>query len=295
MIFPKPKNNISAFSRLVFLITIAYILAQGLLLFMIFIKTGSIQDAYDTITFAHKYPNYFKLMQILQSLTLFFLPAITFPFFAGERISNFFGKKNVRLTTFFALLLLIIILMPFINYVAEWNRNIPLLPNLYEKLKQGEEQINSLINFLLQGKGLGVFLLNLMVFAIVPAIAEEFFFRGTLQKLFIDIFKNIHIAILITALIFSFVHFQFLTFVPRVILGIILGYLYVWSRNIWIAILTHFFNNSMAVIIHTFFKEETQKTVESIGSNINLITFIVNVFIILIILYALKKYFENEH
>ena len=294
MIFPKPKNNISAFSRLIFLITIAYILAQGLLLLMIFIKTGSVQDAYDTISFAHKYPNYFKLMQILQSLTLFFLPAISFPFFTGEKISDFFGSKNVKLSTILALFLLIVILMPFINYIAEWNRNIPLPPSIYDKLKQGEEQINSLINFLLQSNNTGIFLLNLTVFAIVPAIAEEYFFRGTLQKLFIDIFKNIHIAIIITALIFSFVHFQFLTFVPRLILGIILGYLYVWSRNIWVSIITHFFNNSMAVVIHTFFHGSAQKTAESIGSDINFITIILNIFVITIILYALKKYFENE-
>jgi membrane protease YdiL (CAAX protease family) len=293
MIFAKPKNNFSALLWLFFLTTIAYIFAQGLLLLMIYLKTGSVQDAYNTINFAYKYPNYFKTMQIFQSITLFLLPAIAFPFFVGENTSTFFGLKKIKLSTILSLFLLIIILMPFINYSAELNKNLPIAPALYEKLKQGEEHITSLISHLLDEKGVGVFLLNLTVFAIVPAIAEEFFFRGTLQKILIDIFKNVDIAIFITALIFSFVHFQFLTFIPRLILGIILGYLYVWSRNLWVSITTHFFNNSMVVLIHTFFQGNTQHSIENLGSEANLISIIFNAFVIIVILYSLKKYFDN--
>ncbi len=93
------------------------------------------------------------------------------------------------------------------------------------------------------------FLVNLLMIAILPAIGEEFFFRGILQRLFSEWFKNIHVAIFITAFIFSAIHFQFFGFFPRFLLGLYLGYLFYWSGNLWIPIVVHFINNALVVIL----------------------------------------------
>ncbi|MCZ2140427.1 MAG: CPBP family intramembrane metalloprotease, partial [Bacteroidia bacterium] len=52
----------------------------------------------------------------------------------------------------------------------------------------------------------------------------------------------------ITALVFSAIHGQFYGFIPRLILGAVLGYVYVFSGSIWIPIIMHFVNNGFAVV-----------------------------------------------
>ena len=84
--------------------------------------------------------------------------------------------------------------------------------------------------------------------AILPAIGEEFLFRGVLQKLFCRLFKSDHLAIWLTAFIFSFFHFQFFGFVPRLILGLIFGYLFYWSGTLWLPVVAHFINNAVPTI-----------------------------------------------
>ena len=85
------------------------------------------------------------------------------------------------------------------------------------------------------------------VIALAPAIFEEVLFRGALQQLFVRWFKHAGFAILLTALIFSAVHFSYYGFFARFALGIVLGYIFYYSKNIWLSILAHFLNNAAAV------------------------------------------------
>lgn len=91
------------------------------------------------------------------------------------------------------------------------------------------------------------FILALTGVAVVPAVFEEYLFRGTLQPLFAKWFGNIHVSIWVTAALFSLFHFQFFGFLPRMLLGAVFGYLVVWSGSIYPAILAHFLNNGVAV------------------------------------------------
>jgi membrane protease YdiL (CAAX protease family) len=50
-------------------------------------------------------------------------------------------------------------------------------------------------------------------------------------------------------MIFSAIHVQFYGFVPRVLLGALFGYVYVWSGNIWVPILAHAVNNGFTVLM----------------------------------------------
>jgi len=91
-------------------------------------------------------------------------------------------------------------------------------------------------------------LINIVIMAFLPAIFEEFLFRGTLQPLFTKWFANKHVAIIVTAFIFSAIHFQFYGFIPRFLLGIYLGYLLVWSQSLWLPIIAHFMHNATSLI-----------------------------------------------
>jgi membrane protease YdiL (CAAX protease family) len=84
---------------------------------------------------------------------------------------------------------------------------------------------------------------------VLAGVCEEFFFQGALQPLMMKWTKNPHIGILITALIFSALHFQFYGFIPRFVLGVYLGYLFFWSRSLWLPILAHVLHNALSILI----------------------------------------------
>jgi membrane protease YdiL (CAAX protease family) len=43
---------------------------------------------------------------------------------------------------------------------------------------------------------------------------------------------------------------QFLGFIPRFLLGMVFGYLYLWSGSIKVPMLVHFVNNGLAVLVY---------------------------------------------
>jgi membrane protease YdiL (CAAX protease family) len=88
-----------------------------------------------------------------------------------------------------------------------------------------------------------------MVLAIVPALFEEFFFRGCLQQIMIALTKNAFVGIMITAILFSAIHLSFYGFLPRVFLGVLLGYIFYYSKNLWLSIIAHFLNNAFSVTV----------------------------------------------
>ena len=95
----------------------------------------------------------------------------------------------------------------------------------------------------------GVFVLAFLIIAIVPGIGEELVFRGFLQKYFLKAYKNPHIAIWASAIMFSAIHLQFYGFVPRMLLGALFGYLYHWTGNLIIPIVAHVANNGFMLVL----------------------------------------------
>jgi membrane protease YdiL (CAAX protease family) len=93
---------------------------------------------------------------------------------------------------------------------------------------------------------------NLLMIGVIASVGEELIFRGLLQKLLTQMVRNVHLAILITAVLFSAFHFQFFSFLPRFILGLILGYMMFYGQSIWYPILAHFVNNAMGVVYYYF-------------------------------------------
>jgi len=93
--------------------------------------------------------------------------------------------------------------------------------------------------------GFSDLLVNLMIVALLPAIGEELLFRGVLQKELIALMKSPHVAIFVTSIIFSGFHLQVQGFLPKLIIGLILGYAYYWTKSIWYPMILHFINNAI--------------------------------------------------
>ena len=123
------------------------------------------------------------------------------------------------------------------------------LKGMEDWMKVMEERAAELTKQLLVMKTPQSFLINLLMIAIIPAIGEEFIFRGCIQNIFTRWTKNIHWGIWISAIIFSAIHMQFYGFIPRMLLGALFGYLLVWGKSMWLPVLAHLINNGSAVIL----------------------------------------------
>ncbi len=153
------------------------------------------------------------------------------------------------------LLLLVVFLMFFFmavnSPVGEWNQHITFpesLAGLERMLQDMEQNLEVLTSFLVNFNSPWEFLLGMVVVAVIPAIGEELVFRGLVQNHLLRITKNVHVAVWLAAFIFGAIHFQFYGLFPRMLLGVLFGYLYVYSGKLSYAIWAHFLNNGMAVL-----------------------------------------------
>ncbi len=126
-------------------------------------------------------------------------------------------------------------------------------------MKDMEKSANELVKVLLHMDSPVELLLNLLTVGVVAALGEELVFRGIVQQQMNKVFKNPIHSIWITAIIFSAIHMQFVGFLPRMILGAGLGYLFYWSRSLWLPILVHFLFNSLQVVAYYFFGEKADQ------------------------------------
>ena len=140
-----------------------------------------------------------------------------------------------------------------------------------------EASARELTEMLAAAPTIGTMLLNLVVLAAVPAIGEELSFRGVLLGLIdgdttlgarISPSRRTHIAVWVVGIIFSLIHFQFYGFIPRMLLGVVLGYLLVWTGSLWVPMVAHFTNNALVVLL--YFAEEhfaiNSESLESFGT-----------------------------
>jgi len=188
--------------------------------------------------------------QILYTLTLFMIPALFIAFFYNKKPFKYLKlTKSAVPTNYLNVFLVIIFSYPIVNALASLNGAINFPAGLEAMFHDMETKAKLVTEKILYVDTIGLLMFNLVMVALLPAIGEELLFRGIFQKHFIQLTKNEHIGILLTAIFFSAIHFQFLTFLPRVFLGIILGYLFVWSKSLWLPVVAHFINNAIAVLI----------------------------------------------
>lgn len=204
-----------------------------------------------------------KSMKLFQALAgglgMFIVPALLSAYFFDGNGSGYLGvNKKPVFTSAFLVLALAFVSMPIINWMVEVNSNLSLpsaFSSLEQWMKNAEENAERITEAFLKVNsvlGLGV---NICIVALLPALGEELFFRGILQRIFSGMLKNAHIAIWLTAIIFSAIHLQFYGFLPRMMLGVFLGYLYYWSGNLWLPVIAHFINNAGAVLLSYLFQK----------------------------------------
>lgn len=198
-----------------------------------------------------------KWLQLLQTIGTFLLPPIFCAWLWSDDHRPFVWLRMNRGLSWQTALLAIIIMVcaiPGINLLADMNSRIHLpecLASLEQTLRAQEDAAAALTERFLQADNLATMLLNVGLLALLPAFAEELSFRGTLQQIITNGQRpkaNSHLAIWLTAFVFSAIHFQFYGFVPRMLMGAMFGYVFVWTGSLWAPILMHFTNNGVAVV-----------------------------------------------
>jgi uncharacterized protein len=197
-----------------------------------------------------------KVFQIIQSIFLFIIPALIAAWLFSENTFDYLeaGNKASSITLVLVLASLFMAI-PLMNFLASVNSRLDFphwLNGLESRIRAMEDSAGKLTDLFLKSETITDLAVNLLMIAILPALGEEFLFRGVLQKLFISWTRNTHAGVILAAFTFSFIHFQFYGFIPRFLLGLYFGYLLVWSSSIWVPVTGHLINNGIAVIYYRY-------------------------------------------
>lgn len=251
-------NNDSTFKQIISLVVLVLLglvaaMSVGALFGLIFYGSGILDSLQSGVYSSPDEISFLKLFQGISHFGMFMLPAFVYAWLSGInkynylRISSFPVSRLVILTV-----LLLVFILPVVGLTVEWNSNLSLpefMQPIENWMRSTEESATLLTEKLLSDSSFTALLVNLFIMAVLPAFGEEFIFRGVLIRIFGKVIKNIHINIFIVALIFSALHLQFFGFLPRFILGVVLGYLLYWSGSLWLPIIFHFLFNGTTVVV----------------------------------------------
>lgn len=235
-----------------------------------------------------------KLAQFMQSLGLFVIPPFLLAYLWSEKPLQYLQieRKPVSKDVLLAVIIMLSA-VPAINLLGELNHAIPFpdsLSWLENQLVDLEKRAEDLTFRMLDVDTVGGLLINLGLIAIIPAIGEELFFRGVIQQLLQNKLKA-HAAVWITAIIFSAIHFQFFGFIPRMLMGALLGYMFLWTGNIWVPVAAHFTNNAAAVLYYYFKGDGLQQAIdlENIGKSDTYIAGIISMVLVAMLIFYFRK------
>lgn len=213
-----------------------------------------------------------RMLQISSTVGVFILGPLVYAKIDNYKVRSYF-EINTPIKPVLILLTVLIVLFssPLLEAINNLNQKMALpnfLQNLEDWMKQKELEAAALTQQLLVMKGYKDLAVNLLMIAILPSIGEELFFRGTIQNIFTRLFKNPHLAIWATAILFSAIHLQFYGFLPRMFLGALFGYLFFWGKSIWLPILGHFLNNGFAVVM-AFKLQQEGKSISELDNTVS--------------------------
>lgn len=191
-------------------------------------------------------------MEAAIQVVVFFLPVVlmTTIYYKGQAREYYrlrFGRNEWLMALAGVVATLLII--PLNDWLTVWNDSWDL-GSVGAWLRRQQDSTEGMLDGILTDDTVGGLLTNLFVVALVPAVCEEVFFRAGIQNLLQRWLRNPHVAIWLTAIIFSLGHGEVFSFVPRFVLGALLGYLYVYSGSIVANSLAHFVNNALVVVMY---------------------------------------------
>ena len=222
----------------------------ALVLMVVAVLLGAVLDIPDsqTVTQSSSHATLFLLWNVFSQFMMFALPVllVAWMYYRGAQRDFYrlaFSSRRWLLSL--AGVAVMLLLVPLIDWLTVWNDGWNI-PESLRKIGEGSQQtVETLMRECHP-------LLTLFGLALVPALCEELFFRVGIQNLLQKWLKNSHVAIWLTAIIFSLAHGELFAFLPRLLLGALLGYLYVYGRSLLVNVMVHFANNALVVLAYAF-------------------------------------------
>lgn len=232
------------------------------------------------------------------SIGVFLLPVMWLQH-SNKEIDFFIAQRATDWRTYLLAVSVMVAFIPLMDVIAEWNKEMSLpesIKHIEEWMRRQEDSAAGLTEDLIMVSTIDKLLLNILFIAVLPGIAEEFFFRGALQNIFTRIFKNPHLSIWVVGIVFSAIHIQFYGFLPRMILGVFLGYFFLWTGNIWVSVFIHFLNNASVVVAAFFYARNGKNYTEFVneGLSYSIIVYLGSLIFSVFFIFAMYRYTQNK-
>ena len=212
---------------------------------------------------------YMMLTSALQCLIVFCLPAWLCARYSSDSPGGWLGlNTSPSLKGIIGVILLFVLALPALNQVIYWNENIHFpewASGIEKSFRDMEDQAATMTKVALDYQGIWGMLATVGVVGVLTGFSEEMFFRGALQGIMSRSRIGNTASIWIGAVVFTTMHFQFFGFVPRLLMGAMFGYLFNWSRSLWLPIFAHALNNSVVVVSNHFIGGADSDGVNGLG------------------------------
>lgn len=192
-------------------------------------------------------------MLTMQDILAFILPAVVSMAIIYRRPFHVMGLD--RAPSWLAITIVIVfyvISLPAMNWLVEMNKAMSLpswMAGIEQAMRTAEDNAAEVTQEMLNINSVGQLILCVLVVGVMAGLSEEMLFRGAMLRTMQDSRLGNHAVVWITAFLFSALHMQFYGFVPRMLLGVWLGYLFVWTGSLWVPIIAHTLNNSTVVLM----------------------------------------------
>lgn len=248
----RTMNKLMGFMFLWIIIAIGYSFLQSAALVWVFGEDVA-QKAMEDLDFIRENRQLLGALQMGYTIFVFLFPAFLYALLQKKNVWRTYSLNRVpNMTVLMLGVGAIVCSIPFILTTSELNLKLPL-PDF---LVHDEDRLEGMLGALMEMNSIGQLAFNLLMMAVLPAIAEEVFFRGGLQRLFRQATGNADIAVIVSAVVFSSIHMQFSGFIPRLVLGMLFGYMFYWSRNLWVPIVCHMIYNGYQIVLYYIYSKD---------------------------------------
>lgn len=241
-------------------------------------------------------PIYLLIVQGVLSLFIFVGFSLIFSYLVFKLPpGDFFQEASIKEVGI--LFLLAISFLIAISPITEWNMNVVFPNEAFEAwARRSEEGLQEFTAYLTDFQSIQHFVVGLIVIAVLPGIGEELLFRGLLQNVFQKTFNNPHVAIWSAAFIFGAIHMQFYGLVPRMLLGVLFGYLYHWSGNLLLPVIAHLMNNAfVATMLYAAKLSAVELTMEQMDASAPWPMVVVGALVAAYLLFFFYKKYSLKH
>ena len=229
------KNNLKLSTRLLILLCLMFVgLIVSTVLFMMADEMGLLA------------------MLTIQDILTFIVPAIAaMAIFYRRPLHAMALDRAPSWLSIGVVIAFYILSLPAMNWLVDMNESITLpawMSGIEQWMRTTEDAAAATTAEILDINTIPKLLSSIFVVGLMAGLSEEMLFRGAMLRTMQDSRLGTHAAVWIVAIIFSAIHLQFYGFIPRMLLGVWLGYLLVWTRSLWVPIIAHTLNNSTVVM-----------------------------------------------